>query len=71
MVTGEVTTVTEADQVKTDESGKVDTEPSLAADEAPYIAVGASRRRMSTDPSFTHKQVTTKLQSETHMSFRE
>ena len=61
VVTGEVTTVTEADQVKTDESGKVDTEPSLAADEAPYIAVGASRRRMSTDPSFTHKQVTTKL----------
>ena len=61
VVTGEVTTVTEADQVKTDESGKVDTEPSLAADEAPYIGVGTSRRRISMLPSFTEKQVTTKL----------
>ena len=61
VVTGEVTTVTEADEVKTDESGKVDTEPSLAADEAPYIGVGTSRRRISMLPSFTEKQVTTKL----------
>ena len=61
VVTGEVTAVSEADQAKTEDSGKVDTEPSLAADEAPYIGVGTSRRRISMLPSFTEKQVTTKL----------